>query len=267
MHIYHTLTAPWRGLPNFIVIGAQKSGTTSLYHYLSQHPGVLPAYKKETNFFDSKYVWGSHWYRRYFPFRRELSCGYITGEASPCYMLDPQVAGRIARVLPDVKMVVLLRDPVYRCISSYYHSVRKGNETLPLFDALREEEKVIEPLLEKSRRHERLTLRESRHLRRKSYKWRGRYAEQLEIFFQNFPRDRFYIESAERLFADPQSVFNEVSAFLGLEQGFVPPDLSARNVNNYPDIDADVIGGLTEYYRPLNQDLYRLLGREFDWLA
>lgn len=131
------LTANWRALPDFIVIGAQKGGTTPLSHYLmEQHPSVIPPTDKEVHFYDRNYEKGIRWYKAHFPLLRLLDQGTATGEASPYYLAHPHVPGRIALNQPSVKMIALLRDPKSRAISHYHMSVRKGRETRATLDRI-----------------------------------------------------------------------------------------------------------------------------------
>lgn len=260
------LTSPLRGLPDFIIVGAQKSGTTSLYHYLRQHPQMLPAFKKEINYFDTKYGRSPYWYRAFFPMKKQLDKGFITGEASPCYLLDPQAAVRMSRLVPEAKLIVLLRDPVFRTVSSYYHSVRKGRESLPLKEALERESGEVDEILAKTSAGGGLTRAESKKLRRKAYTRRSRYAEQLAVYFQYFPREQFFVESAEALFSSPVSVIGDVCEFLGIDRQFVPEDLTPKNVNSYSGIPEETIAELSAYFRPMNEQLFEMVGKRFDWI-
>jgi hypothetical protein len=133
-------TAFLRVLPNYLIIGAQKAGTSSLFNYLSMHPQVKNSYKKEVHYFDKNYDKPINWYKQYFPFKFGVNDKTMIGEATPNYLYHPFVAGRIKKTIPDVKMIVLLRNPVERVISQYFQAVRKNNEKRPLMQSLLEEE-------------------------------------------------------------------------------------------------------------------------------
>ena len=144
-------TAPWRALPDFIIIGAQKCGTTTLFDLLEQHPLLAPSYKKEIHYFDGgldpridTFKKGLSWYRGHFP----LKSGKLTFEASPLYLFNSLCAERIKRAVPDVKLIVLLRNPTDRAISHYFHSLRAGDERLGIAEALKSEERRLERLIQ-----------------------------------------------------------------------------------------------------------------------
>jgi hypothetical protein len=138
------LSQRWRVLPNFLIIGAQKSGTTSLYKYVAQHPQVVPAYKKEIYFFNTpqRYGRGLPYYRAHFPTKwamRRPPQPRLTGEASPEYLFHPLAAERVQAAVPHAKFLVLLRNPVLRAYSHYQHMVRSGQETRTFEQALARE--------------------------------------------------------------------------------------------------------------------------------
>src|SRR5437763_1646364 len=125
------MTAPVRLLPDFIILGAQRAGTTSLYEYIVDHPQVGAASKKEVHFFDRHYTEGVNWYRAHFPpavrrqrFENRTGKRFLTGEASPYYLAHPMVPERIAAVAPDARFLILLRNPIDRALSHYYHNRR-----------------------------------------------------------------------------------------------------------------------------------------------
>src|SRR4051812_20031887 len=123
---YRHLSAPLRGLPSVLIIGAQKSGTTSLSSYLVEHPDMLPSLRKEVHYFSFNYERGVNWYRAHFPYTHHLRRGALTLDATPYYLVHPLVAQRAAQLLPHAKLVVLLRNPVDRALSHYQHEVRGG---------------------------------------------------------------------------------------------------------------------------------------------
>jgi hypothetical protein len=123
---YRTATSRLRLLPNFIIIGSARSGTTSLYNYLVQHPGIAPALRKEVHFFDYNYQRGCSWYQGQFPTHPYMHYmqtihrqAMITGEASPYYLFHPYVPQRVAQLLPEIKLIALLRNPIERAFSHY----------------------------------------------------------------------------------------------------------------------------------------------------
>src|ERR1041384_7789414 len=140
---YARLTWEQRALPDFIIIGAQKAGTSSLFFYLAQHPQLVGSFIKEVHFFDGgmkpgidNFAKGEPWYRAHFPLRKDLGPTHKTFEASPCYIFNPLAPIRIHDLLPDVKIVALLRNPVDRAISQYFQERRRNREPLEITEAL-----------------------------------------------------------------------------------------------------------------------------------
>ncbi len=240
-------------LPDFLIIGTQRGGTTSLYSYLARHPKVAPASVKEVHYFSFFYERGSSWYESNFPRSRGLR-GRISGESSPYYLFHPHVPERVLAVCPDVKLIALLREPVARAYSHYRHECRLGEESLSFEDAIAKENERFagDPFLDGSHQHF-------------SYAARGRYAEQLENWYQHFPREQMLILRSEDLFNDPERVCAETLGFLGLR----PHRLSAYERYNAGAELAGIKPGLrrelTEYFRPHNERLYTLVDRDMGW--
>ena len=137
------LTARWRTVPDYLIIGTKRGGTTSLQQYLTAHPDVLePKAAKASHYFDANFSKGWSWYRAHFPLQRwmdrERAAGrpVVVGEASPYYCFHPLALDRIAARVPDVKLIIVLRDPVERAWSHYSYEVARGNEDLSFADAL-----------------------------------------------------------------------------------------------------------------------------------
>ncbi len=262
------VTSPIRVMPNFIIIGAQKCGTTSLFDYMRRHPQIARAFEKEVRFFDLNYAKGQNWYRAHFPTVQRMYLekyimrrNIITGEATPDYLWDPRSPQRMYETLPDTKLVVLLRNPVDRAYSHYHHEVRLGRENLSFEAAInRELEQMIperENLIDDD---EYLNTSYRRHW----YLSRGFYADQLDKWSGYFPIESFHIERAEDLFADTTSVLNRVFGFLDL-----PPVKSIsyekRNAGSYSKMSPEMRKTLIGFYGPHNEKLSQLLGREFGW--
>ena len=244
-------TVPARDLPDFVIIGAQRSGTTSLYDWLSANPAVAPASHKELHYFDIHYERGIGWYRAHFPVRR---AGRITGEATPYLLFHPLAPERVARDLPEsTRFVVLLRDPVQRAVSQYWHERRLGTETEPLAVAIASEDERLRDADDAVRRGE----ASFAHLHH-SYKARGRYAEQLRRWFAHVDRSRLHVVESELLFADPAAAAG-LADWLGIEPTGTP--FPAHNeATRHEDSGGDVLRGLEEYFAPYNDDLFALLG-------
>ena len=162
-------------------------------------------------------------------------------------------------MIPDVKLIALLRNPVDRAISHYFHEQRKGRDDLPIMDAF-----LAEP--------ERLSiLREnpdykSKAFRNYSYLKRGRYHEQLQRYLQHFQRENLLVQKSEDLFEDPENTMKRVFEFVGVDSQFQVPDLRPHNVgSNRTRIDPEVYEFLKDHFRPHNEALYRLIGQDLGW--
>ncbi|MDF1628596.1 MAG: sulfotransferase [Alcanivoracaceae bacterium] len=263
---YRKLTSSGRALPSFIIIGTQKGGTTSLFHYLSQHPQLVPSYRKEVHYFDGglkpkrdNFALGERWYRSNFPLRKHIRPDQQAFEASPLYVFHPLAPERIHALLPDAKLILLLREPTERALSHYFHQSRKGRETLSVMDALQGEEARLAPVLaEQNYKHQSFM-----HF---SYKLRGHYAEQIRRYQDIFPKENLLILGSEQFFSDPHTALEKVFEFVGVDSSFQVPNLNARNVgSNRKSVQADVYQYLQDYFAPHNQELYTLLGENFDW--
>jgi len=257
-------TASFRMHPGLIIVGAQKAGTSSLFNYMAQHPDARPSFKKEVHFFDTGnseyanvYKKGLKWYKAHFPVRRPWDKTSVAFESSPRYLFDPDTPERIANDLPNVKIVILLRNPTERAISHYFHAKRRGNESRPIMKAMKDEEKLLAAYIERKEWNS-LVYREN------SYKKRGLYWKQLERYFSLFDREQILVESSERFFADPKTVLAEVFEFAGM-QDKDNIDFKAKNVGVRTDVAADVYKYLNDYFREPNRKLFDMLKTTFEW--
>jgi hypothetical protein len=254
---YGLATAYLRPLPDFLILGAQKAGTTALYAYLRWHPQITGPSFKEVSFFDRHYARGERWYRAHLPIRR----GGLVGEASPSYLFHPLAPERVARLVPQARLIALLRNPVDRAFSHYQHEVALGREELSFADALAHEEERMEGELDRM-------LRDPAYF---SYPWwnytyaaRGRYAQQLQRWLAAFPREQLLVLLTEELAADTPGTYQRVLDFLGVE---------AHGLESYPRIFERDYGGMDAATRALLEDefaepnrrLEELLERELPW--
>jgi len=268
---YARPTAGLRLLPSYLIIGAQRAGTTSLHRYLVQHPGVRTLLRtKGVHFFDTNYGRGMAWYASRFPTKlyawyagSRRGLGLVTGEASPYYLFHPHVPQRVARHLPRVKLIVLLRDPVQRAYSQYQHEVARGFETLGFEEAIEAEP---ERLAGETARLRIEPLYNSFSHQHHSYLARGRYHEQLAGWRSLFPDEQLLVLSSERFFAEPDRSFRQVLDFLELP-AFTPAAYEKHNGYDYRKMGETVRRRLVEHYREPNQRLYETLGQDFGWSA
>lgn len=255
----------YRALPDFIIIGAQKAGTTSLFAYLEQHPQILPSYKKELEYFDGgKYsvdlfAKGEGWYRAHFPLKTFMGHDKKTFEASPSYIFNPNAPKRIFDRIPDVKMILLLRNPTERAISQYFHMKRLHAEELPLMEALMEEENRLAPILKNKDYN-------TRKFDFWTYKMRGKYEEQIQRYLKYFPREQILIIDSDELYQKPKETLEQIYAFVGVDNKYIIKDLKPRNVStNRNRVDPKVFEYLNDFFHPYNQKLYDLIGKKYDW--
>ena len=246
-----------RQLPDFLIIGAQKGGTTSLYDYLIQHPGINTAFRKEVHFFDKNYDKGLGWYKAFFPLKTKEG---ITGEASPFYLYHPLVPQRVKTDLSGTKLIVLLRDPVQRAYSHFKMEKRRGHEKLSFLEALEQESARLS--------EEKKMLMNGKFSYSHqffSYLDRGKYAEQLERWFKLFPRNQFLILESESFFKDPKSQYEKVLKFLNVEP-YREVKFSALNTDTTKkQIPKEAENYLRNYYEPYNHKLRELMEAQISW--
>ncbi len=264
--LYRRITWRERALPDFIIAGAMKSGTSSLFNQMAQHPRIFPTSKKEVHFFDGglspsvdTYRRGEAWYRTHFPLRKEMGAGAKAFEASPLYMFNPLAAARIAALLPEVRIIMALRNPTDRAISHYFHEKRKGREPLPIEEALRSEEKRLEPALAAQDFKDHSFIHHS-------YKARGMYYAQVERFLNVLPRERVLILNSSDVFADPEGTLRRIFGFVGVDPGMEVRNLGPSNVaTNKTAVEAGVHEYLDAHFSGENRRLYELIGEDFGW--
>ncbi|MBM0279149.1 sulfotransferase family protein [Micromonospora tarensis] len=243
-------------LPDFLVIGGQRCGTTSLYHQLAAHPRVRAASGKELQYFSLHHGRGARWYRGHFP---RLAAGERTFEASPYYLFHPSVPARVAATVPQARFVALLRDPVQRAYSHYLHTRSYGIEPLSFADALDAEQERLAV----ATRGGPDTRAAHRALRAYSYAARGRYAEQVQRWFAHVPRERIHLARTEDLQADPVGTYGEILRFLGLPAH--TPEAFIRHTRRVDqgvsELTPELRDRLGEHFAPHNAQLATLL----DW--
>lgn len=251
-------TARARPLPDFLVIGAQKAGTTALYAYLRWHPGIAGPSWKEVSFFDRHWWRGVAWYRGQFPMR---SRGRLVGEASPSYLFHPLAPERVRAVVPRAKLIVLLRNPVDRAYSQYQHEVALGREPLTFEDALAAEDGRTRGEAERIVADPRAF---SSAWWDHTYVARGRYAEQLERWLAVFDREQLLVVRSEDLGERPAETYAAVLRFLGAAPHELPeyPRVFDRG---YEPMRPETRALLAERFAEPNRRLDELLGRRFGW--
>jgi hypothetical protein len=262
-------TSHVRMMPDWLVIGAQRGGTGSLFEYIVSHPLVGRSAVEEIHYFDRHYAQGIDWYRGHFPIRLRMKAAVLasggkpsTGEATPNYISHPLAPGRIAQALPGVRLLVLLRNPVDRAYSHFQHERDIGHEPLATFEeALENEQPRLEGEMERIMNDDGYYSFPQQHF---SYVLRGRYAEQLERLFSIFQRERVLVLCSEHLLNNPAVVYARVLRFLGLPEHLLR-HFPRKSVLRYPPLDPAIRSRLQGVFEADNERLFKLIGADFGW--
>jgi len=258
------VTSPIRELPNFIIVGAVRCGTTSLYYDICDHSCVLPAAYDEIGFFDSNYELGIHWYKSMFPtkFKRkkiESKTGIcITGEDTPFYFWDTKAIERIKKEIPKIKLIFLLRNPIDRAYSNYHLGVRLGSENLTFEESIKKEMM----LLMKNNDIENDGI--EKFLRPRSYIAKGLYYHQIKNWFKVFSKDQILVLSTENLSKNPHQTLKKIFNFLDLPNEQIQ-NIQKRKVGNYQKINEETRQFLKKFFESHNEKLFNLLESKFEW--
>ncbi|TYA52224.1 sulfotransferase family protein [Formosa maritima] len=248
--------------PSFIIVGAQKAGTTSLYKYLTQHPDIKATLLKEVHYFDLNYDKPLSWYQSFFPLKRNNKI--ITGEASPYYMFHPYAIKRIANFNANIKIIVLLREPASRAISHYYHEVRLGRETLGLGEAFNQEDQRMQEELEKFRNNQHYI---GYNHQRFSYQSRSDYLPQIKEIKECFKEENIKIIDSKEFFKHTSETVKDVLKFLGVDPDFKIK--TEKRFNSWEKIadpeEKEIYTKLKAKFKNSNDTLFDLIGKKFDW--
>jgi len=250
-------------LPDFLIIGAQKCGTSTLYRLLAQHPYVKPSAKKEVHYFDLNFEAGLDWYLSHFPSSRSKDGRrVVVGESSPYYMAHSLAPERAARIVPQAKLIALLRNPVDRAYSHYQAAVRQGREPLEFEEAVEAEKNRLRDERARALAEEGYDPAITQHY---SYLARGIYVNQLREWHKFFDREQLLVLKSEDFFSNQSDTFERVLNFLGLPQ-WQPDAMVARNTGGYKErMNPETRERLQAYFEPHNRRLYEYLGRDLGW--
>ena len=214
-----------RALPDFLIVGAQKAGTTSLFNWLVKSGVAQSPLLKEVHYFDARWRWPVN-YRGYFAPRKEAS---LIGEATPSYLAFPEVPERAVKVLgSECKIIILLRHPVDRAVSHYFHNRRLGLEKRDMYTAMGEEERLIEEAFEPGTS----ATRRRYILANCSYVYRSRYSERIAPWIEHFGKHNVMIVNSERMFLNPGQTVHSVARFLSAKVSKAV-DFNAKNTGSY----------------------------------
>jgi hypothetical protein len=260
--------------PDFLIVGTKRGGTTSLFNYLLMHPGVLglfprPRGRKSTDYFFKDWCQGDAWYRSHFHTaafreRRRQALGYapVGGEASPYYVWDPRVAERVHASVPQVRAIMLVRDPVERAWSHYQERVENGVEPLSFEAALTAEPARTDGELERM-------LGDPAYYSEAydwySYRARGLYLGQIQNWRKLFPDEQLLVIRSEDMYADVQGVFDTVCDFLAIPRLALPTTKTFNARATASTVPSAVRDELRSFYAPHNLALEQYLGRALAW--
>lgn len=249
-----SFSKPGRG-PDFLVIGAMKCGTTSLFDYICQHPQVRAPKSKELHFYDRYRLhgWAVDDYLARFPERQD---DILSGEATPNYLLHPHIPRLVANDFPDARLIAILRNPVDRAFSQFVQRDRRGKEEHGFGTLIRTEEQVTAAAWQRLFDDPDAT---GDSVLGHSYLARGRYAEQISRWLKEVPREHLLVLFTEHMASDAQAQMARVFGHLGLE----PAEIDARkqlNRRTYDPMPAEDRAWLEAYFAPYNRALAELLG-------
>ena len=245
-----------RKTPDFLIIGGFKCATTSLYQYLIHHPQVLPAVEKELDFFDLQFERGLDWYQAQFP-PIPQTADFRTGEATPSYLYCPQAPQRVFDSFPEIKLIVLLRNPIDRAVSHYYFLQRNPRQAQSLDQVIDREARQLQAVIKAGE----LSLQ---HLNQHPYLGHSLYVYPLQEWLTRFPSDNVLILQQEALAAQPKTTLSSVFAFLGLPD-YPLSEYMRYKQGSYDPINVELRQSLAEFFRPHTQKLEELLGMTLDY--
>ena len=237
-------------LPHFLVIGTQKGGTTSLYHLLSQHPDIFLPKVKEVHYFSQNFHQTREWYADHYQLAMP---GQLRGDITPFYLFHAAVPERIRSIMPRVRLIALLRDPVERTLSQYFHACRQGYEQLDLLAALEAEEQRLSGADAVVKSPDGFHYSYQKH----SYVSRSRYEIQLQRYRASFPDRQLLVLRSEDLFAHTDTCLDRLLTFLSLDS--MPFSIALPHSNSGKGEAASVP-------LSLRRDLRQQLASTYDWV-
>lgn len=258
---YCGITSSLRKLPDFLVIGGKRCGTTSLFQFLQQHPMInLPPFD-HMGFFDDNFHLGIRYYKSFYPLKTKHNNLKLDYDVTTSYLTSPYVPERIHQYLPNVKMIVLLRNPVNRALSEY-HSNLRSDPTYGKFESYIDNELKELATYDFSDK----VFNNNYNLKnpKTSYLKKGLYVDFLRKWFNLFPKKNFLIMPTELFAKDEKLIYEKIFGFLGL------PDFEIKNTRymekgHYSPMDNHLQMKLDAFFKQKNLELFQLIGQKFDW--
>lgn len=263
---------------DFLVVGSQKAGTSSLFNFLSLHPQCGFGSTKEIHYFDTNYDKGETWYHNHFNRTKTTAKKYF--EVTPSYIYFPWVPERISAYNNKIKLIVVLRDPIERAYSAWNmwriahrekkkfylerFSVDPREHTKPYLDLFRKEDfpSFNETILDEIE-----AFMQNEKYSTPDFVKRGIYVQQFENFYKHFSCDQFLVINSQDLMSSKIKVLKKVEQFLGISSfDWYKKNLVNNHVRGYDSlIDVDSFSALQEFYKPYNEELFKLLDTDFGW--
>jgi len=270
--LYRKMTSRLRSLPDFIIIGVGRAGTTALYSYLIQHPSIVAASTDnnesvaDLHFFEYMISNNIQWYKSHFPIlfskSKNQKNSFITGEYTSTYIYHPDVPKRIFNLLPKIKLIVILRNPIDKAYSTYQQQFRFGEYTTSFEDTVNAEFRRIN--LNKDFPELNSNNYDFENFVAQNIIRHGIYADYLETWLKIFDRKQILILNSEDLKNSTKETLHRVFHFLNVSNYDIA-NTSQVNVGKYPPINKITRKKLIEFFKPHNQRLNKLLDTEFDW--
>ena len=259
------LTGSIRVLPDFLVIGAKRCGTTSLFYHLPEHPCISKSPHDNMGFFNDNFHLGINWYKSFFPTiftRNKIKSkfgDFLAFDVTTKYMEEESTANNVYQTKPNTKIIIILRNPVDRAYSQYHLNVRQTAESRSFEDAMEEN---MNELNKES--HERYEIKPKFSAEGNNYLKKGLYAQQLRHWLNIFPMESMLILSTEEFESNQQIIYNKIFKFLNISQ-FEVKNTEKMEKGIYPPMKSETRNLLLDYFRPYNRELFELINMEFYW--
>ena len=259
------LTGSIRVLPDFLVIGAKRCGTTSLFYHLPEHPCISKSPHDNMGFFNDNFHLGVNWYKSFFPTiftRNKIKSefgNFLAFDVTTTYMEEESTANNVYQIKPNMKIIVILRNPVDRAYSQYHLSLREKAEKRSFEDAMEEN---MNELNKES--HERYEIKPKFSVEENNYLKKSLYAQQLRHWLNIFPMESMLILSTEEFESKQQVIYNKIFEFLNISQ-FEVKNTEKMEKGSYPQMKSETRSLLLDYFRSHNNELFKLINKKFDW--
>ena len=259
------LTGSIRVLPDFLVIGAKRCGTTSLFYHLPEHPCISKSPHDNMGFFNDNFHLGVNWYKSFFPTiftRNKIKSefgNFLAFDVTTTYMEEESTANNVYQIKPNMKIIVILRNPVDRAYSQYHLNLREKAEKRSFEDAMEEN---MNELNKES--YERYEIKPKFSVEENNYLKKGLYAQQLRHWLNIFPMESMLILSTEEFESNQQVIYNKIFEFLNISQ-FEVKNTEKMEKGSYPQMKSETRSLLLDYFRSHNNELFKLINKKFDW--